>query len=125
MKFRGLDANGDFMFGQGVGSYAVNAAALALDIKARLQSWLGDCFFSRSSGVDYHNRLDKGQEKNLIADLTNTIMQTSGVVKVLSIASKLDPKTRALTVTYRVQTIYSSDFTGTVSGIAGAVAAGG
>lgn len=120
MKFRGLDAAGDWQLGQGLGSYAKDADALALSIRTRLLSWVGDCFFALQDGIDYHNRLDKGQQKNLIAELTNAIMRTDGVVRVNSLSANLDPKTRALSVTYDVQTVFTQSFKRTIANIAGA-----
>lgn len=124
MKFRGLDAGGDWQLGQGVGSYAKDADALALDIQTRLLSWKGDCFFALNDGIDYHNRLDKGQQKNLETELSNEIMQTNGVVKINSFTVTLDPKTRAFRATYDVQTVFTKSFQRTISNIAGATTNG-
>lgn len=120
MKFRGLDAAGDWQLGQGLGSYAKDADALALSIKTRLLSWVGDCFFALQDGIDYHNRLDKGQKNNLVTELSNAVMQTNGVVRIKSLSAALDAKTRALSVTYDVQTVFTKSFQRTIANIAGA-----
>lgn len=119
MKFRGLDTNGDWMFGQGLGSYASDAAALALDIAARVRSRKGNCFFATDDGIDYTNLLDKGQEQNFIAAMSNYIQQTPGVVKINSVSTNLDRKTRAMSLTYDVQTIFTRSFKATLNNLTG------
>jgi hypothetical protein len=119
MKFRGLDVNGDWMFGQGLGSYAQGQDALALDIAARIRSWKGGCFFAPNDGVDYKNLLEKGQLKNLELALQNCIMQTPGVVKILSFAFTFSAGTRSLSMNATIQTIYSKEFIVTLNNITG------
>lgn len=119
MKFRGIDANGDWQLGQGIGSYAKDADALALDIATRLRSYKGGCFFAMTDGVDYTNLLEKGQQKNLQLALQNSIMQTPGVVKILAIDFKVDQARRSLSATVTVQTIYSRVFKTTINNIIG------
>ena len=120
MKFRGLDANADWMVGQGLGSYAKDEAALALDIATRIRSRRGGCFFAPGDGIDYTNLLEKGREKDFIAEMSDEIMQTNGVVKINSISTKLDPRTRAMSMTYDVQTVYTRSFKATLNNITGA-----
>lgn len=119
MKFRGIDAGGDWMFGQGVGSYAKDAAALALDIAARLRSWRGGCFFAPTDGVDYTNLLEKGQEKNLETAQGNCIMQTPGVVKLNSLTQSEDRRARTGSLQANVNTVFSRGFNVTIANITG------
>lgn len=123
MKFRGLDSDGDWMLGQGLGSYAKEADALALDIAARLRSWKYDCFFALDDGVDYRNLLEKGQKTNLLASLQDCLQQTPGVVKINSFNPVFDPKTRLLHLTAEVQTIFTRSFRVTLNNITGATSA--
>lgn len=120
MKFRGLDANGDWLLGQGVGSYAQEADALALDIAARVRSRKGNCFFATDDGVDYANLLEKNQQKNLITAISNAILQTPGVVKINSLATNMNPQTRTMSLTYEVQTVFTRSFKTTIDNITGA-----
>lgn len=119
MKFRGIDQNGDWKLGQGLGSYATDQAALSLDIAARIRSRRGNCFFATTDGVDYTNLLDKGREKDFIADMSNAIMQTPGVVNINSISTHLDPKTRRMSMTYDVQTVFTHSFKATLNNLTG------
>lgn len=120
MKFRGIDSNGDWMIGQGIGSYAQGQAAIALDIAARIRSRKGNCFFAPTDGVDYTNLMEKGREVAFNNAMANCIMQTLGVVKINSISSSLNPGTRASSLTFDVQTIYTRSYKATLDNITGA-----
>ena len=120
MRFRGIDSDGDWQLGQGVGSYAKEEDALALDIAARIRSRKGNCFFAPDDGVDYTNLLEKGREQDFINGMSNAVMQTEGVVKINSLTTDLDKDTRAISMTYDIQTIYSRSFTATIDNITGA-----
>jgi len=110
------------MFGQGLGSYAKDADALALNIQTRILSWTGNCFFALQDGIDWRNRLDKGQELNLITELNNLLIQTDGVMAINSLKTTLDPSTRVLSVQYDVQTVYTKSYRATVAAIASSMA---
>jgi hypothetical protein len=119
-KFRGLDRVGDWMFGQGLGSYAQDRAALALDIAARLRSIRGNCFFAPTNGVDYKNLLEKGQLKNLETALQSCIIQTPGVVSIVSMPFNFNPATRKLNVGPSVvETIYGQIFLAQINNLLG------
>ena len=51
MIFRSLDELGDWNFGKGVQDFVSGNDAIALNIKTRIQSWVGDCFFDMGSHV--------------------------------------------------------------------------
>lgn len=52
MIVRALDINGDWTFGQGKGNYLTNQAAIAQNVQTRLLSFLGDCFFDPTAGIN-------------------------------------------------------------------------
>jgi len=110
MKFRGLDAAQDWMLGQGLGSYAREEAALALDIATRIRSWYGNCFFDKEAGIDWLNRMNKGQLDNLLLELQTVILQTDGTVKINTFNATLATRTRHCVVSYDIQTIFSPSF---------------
>lgn len=120
VKFRGIDTNGDWLFGQGIGSYAQAQAAVALDIAARVRSRKGGCFFAPNDGIDYTNLMEKGRQKDFITAMNNAILQTPGVVRVNSLTTRLDPKTRAMSMTYNIDTIYTRSYQATLNNIMGA-----
>jgi hypothetical protein len=120
MKFRGVDSLGDWQLGQGLGSYAKEQAALAIDIAARVRLRKGECFFSTNSGVDYANLLEKGRQADFESAMNNCILQTDGVVAINSITVTLDRATRTMRMSYDIQTIYSRSFKATLDNLSGA-----
>lgn len=111
MIFRNQDAAGDWTFGQGQGNYLTLNDAVGLNIKTRLLSWLGDCFFAQTEGVDWRNRLgSKNQMALLSSDLRRIIAQSAGVTGILNFDIQLNGA-RMVNASYTVQTIYSASFT--------------
>lgn len=119
MIFRQLTPAGDWTFGKGVSGYAVDEAAIELNIKTRLLSWKGDCFFALDDFVDWLGRLDKGQEANLVRELKIVILQSFGVVGVNTIQASLNRDLRSIQITYDVATIFGQSFTNTLNLAAG------
>jgi hypothetical protein len=108
--FRQLAASGDWTFGKGISGYARDEAAIELNIRTRLQSWKGDCFFALDDFVDWISRLDKGQENNLRRELQNVILQSFGVVSVDGFTSVLNRNLRSYQVTFTIVTIFGTSF---------------
>lgn len=121
MKIRALTSTGDWTFGSGNANYATEERAIEQNIASRIRSWKNDCFFDFDAGIDWINRLDKGQKDNLVNDLKILLIQTEGVVKINSVSVNENRDTRALILTYSVNTIYSQDFTNSLAIAAGAV----
>lgn len=115
MIFRQITALNDWTFGQGISGYARDEKAIELNIRTRLQSWKGDCFFALGDFVDWLSRLDRGQQTNLKNELKAVILQSFGVVSVKSIAIVLNRQTRACQLTYDAQTIFGTSFINTLS----------
>lgn len=121
MKHRALDSALDWTFGKGLANYAVDEAAIELNIATRLRSWVGNCFFAMQDGIDWKNRLDVGEEAALLNDLRTLILQSQGVVGINAVSYNLDRRTRDFTVTYNIVTIYNQAFQAQVAQAAGAV----
>jgi hypothetical protein len=115
MKIRAITANNDWIFGQGLGSYATGQNAVAENIKTRLQEWVGDCFWALQSGVDWANLLSYGQSPNLKQALDAVTVQSYGVISLTSSSLVLDHKTRRVTYNCAVTTIFSQSFTSTIN----------
>lgn len=113
MKIRKVDGSGDWQFGKGLSDYASELMAIEQNIRSRLLSWQGDCFFALQEGIDYQNLLDKGQEQNLIEATKAVILGSYGVTGVSEVSSVLDVN-RKLRVEYTVDTIYGLNFAGVV-----------
>jgi len=108
-------------FGQGIASYAKDEQAIELNIKTRLLSWYGDCFFALDEGVDWASRLDTGQLENLELEVRSNILQAYGVVGINSLSVSFDSAARKVTITYDIQTIYSTSFQSMVEQVLGEV----
>ncbi len=114
MIFRQLTANGDWLFGKGINDYATAEAAIQLNIRTRLLSWVGDCFFALSDGIDWRSRLDVGQQTELIDELQSNLLKAFGVIGINGVQAVFDGITRNIRIVYNVQTIYSPAFEATL-----------
>ena len=119
MIFRKIDGSNDWKFGHGTADIALDEEAIELNIKTRILSWVGNCFFAMEQGVDWKNDLDIGRKEALVADVKNVILQSYGVIGVQSVDADLDNSTRNILVRYTITTIFSPVFTGTVNMILG------
>lgn len=119
MIFRQITALGDWTFGKGISGYATDEAALELNIRTRLLSWKGNCFFALNDHVDWLDRLDKGQQDNLNHELQQVILRSEGVVAINSFTGTLNRDTRSYQVTFNISTIFGASFTNTLNLAAG------
>lgn len=120
MIFRQIDANGDWEFGKGVNDYARNEDAINLNIRTRILSWVGDCFFALSDGIDWRNRLDVGQQAALVEEIKSNLLQAFGVIEINGVQSQFDGQTRTARLLYDIRTIYSPSFQEVIAQGAGA-----
>lgn len=111
MRYRKLDSDGDYSFGNGQLDFwrdvpqAVGQAA-----QTRLQLWLGEWFLNTEEGTPYAQGVF-GKNKKETADLTiqQRVLGTEGLVEIESFESEIDPDTRVLTVTdLTINTIYGT-----------------
>lgn len=109
MIIRNLTSDGDFSFGKGSNDYLRNDAAIGLNIKTRVKSWLNDCFFDQTAGIDWSNRLgSKKQEALLEQDLRRIILQSFGVTSIINFVTiTVD---RNFRIEYNITTIFSPSF---------------
>lgn len=105
MKIRGVDENGDWIFG-GLNAYRTNQNAIIQHIRQRLYEWKGDCWFDREAGIDWANRTKA--EAILTTEIKTIILQTDGVEELVSFSTHLD-ENRVLTIDFRINTIYSAE----------------
>jgi hypothetical protein len=115
MIFRNLDINGDWTLGNGIQNYAVEQAAISLDIDTALQVFLGECFFDIGAGVDWWNLIGSKDQVSILLQCRQVISSREGVTKINSVEAFLDRTTRRLSISYNIDTIYSRNSTSTVS----------
>ncbi len=119
MIMRALTPTGDWRFGAGIANYNTGEAAIEENIKTWLNSWVGNAWFALKDGIDWRNLLDVGQEQNLEDSIRQNILQCYGVVAVNALEIVFDPRTRHISITAKIQTIYSQSFQLELSQIAG------
>lgn len=105
MIVRALDATHDWEFGKGLNDYKSAADAVAQDIYTRLNSFLGDCFFDQSAGIDWLGFLGGKNQLGLNLAISATILNTAGVASMTQLSVNLST-TRRFTVQYSVMTTF-------------------
>lgn len=109
MIFRNLDENHDFTFGAGKANYTSGNKAIGLNIKTRLLSWVGDCFFDQTAGIDWVNRLGSKNQRTLLElDLRRVTLQSEGVTGLVSFDTILNK--REFQAFFEVNTIFTQQF---------------
>lgn len=109
MSFRNLDSNGDWVFGLGRHSYVNENQEILLNVKTRILSFLGDCFFAPQDGIDWWHLLDYNKQAEMENAVMATIAETEGVESVNEIDSIINSD-RKITLSYSITTIYGSTY---------------
>jgi hypothetical protein len=105
MRYRTLDANGDYTFGVNGSNFLVNSAeAVAQAIGTRLKLIQGEWFLDQTAGTPYSQILGAGTESTRDLAVQTTILETEGVTEIVDYASYLNPSTRQFTVAATVNT---------------------
>ncbi len=111
MRYRKLDANGDYTFGQGSANFWINVPqGVAQSIITRLKLWQNEWFLDKTAGTPIAQQvLGYGTEELYDVVIKQRILSTLGVTAILEYQSSRDPETRELTVgPTTVQTQYSA-----------------
>jgi hypothetical protein len=110
MRYRKLDINGDFTFGQGAGNFYVNTpAAVAQAVKTQLGLIEGEWFLDTTLGTPYNSKiLGAGHISTYDAAIQEVIMNTQGVTKIIQYSSNYNPSTRQARVSVTLDTLYGS-----------------
>lgn len=106
MIVRAIDVNGDWTFGKGKNNYLSGKDALAQLITTRLRSFLGDCFFDTTAGIDWFNILGAKDELAVDIAVSTVIKNTPGVTALTRLSIVLDVK-RNLRIVYTVDTVFA------------------
>lgn len=106
MRVRALDSNFDWTFGSGLNNYKTMSSAIEQSISTRLKTFLGECFFDITAGLDWFNLLGSKDRLGLNLAITASILNTDGVTSINQLSIDLDTS-RMITITYSVNTIYT------------------
>lgn len=107
MITRALDSAGDWTYGSGQQNYLLGESAIEQNIVTTVQSWIGDIYYALDFGVDWYNRLDVGQQNNLVQEIRQVISSSYGVVGVLSINGNFNGGTRFESISVEIATIFT------------------
>lgn len=107
MIVRTIDTIGDWTFGKGKNNYRKDNDAITQNIKTRLLSFLGDCFFDVTAGIDWFTFLGSKNQLALNLAISAVILNTEFVTGILQLSVNLNTD-RNFSVSYRVQTTYST-----------------
>ena len=108
MRYRKLDAAGDYTFGHSQANFYVNQVeAVAQAVLTRLKLWSGEWFIDTSDGTPWGSEvLGKYTMGTYDTVLKERILATPGVVQLQSYSSTFNAQTRALTVRATITTAY-------------------
>lgn len=109
MRYRALDANGDYTFGRGAANFLVNSPeTVRQSVQTRLGLLQGEWFLDSTEGTPwFQGIIGKGTNKTYDLVLQTQILRTQGVVSIVEYQSSVDVNSRNLTVAGLLMTIYS------------------
>ena len=117
MIIRALDSNGDITFGLGCQNYLTGQAAIALNIKTRILSFLNNCVWDMQAGIDWFTFLKQtANAAQVELAVKATILQSYGVISVNSVS--VSTTGRNISLSYNINTIFTSNFAATLNNIA-------
>ena len=110
MRYRKLDANGDYSFGgQQADFYRDTPEAVAQAVQTRLLLLRGEWFLDITEGMPWNTEvLGKFTNGTYDSAIRQRILGTQGVTELTAYSSTLDSQKRALTVAATINTIYGS-----------------
>ena len=118
MIFRDLDSDGDWAFGNGRNSYARNDRAIQLNVRTALMTFLREIFWQTDFGVDWWN-LNGGKnpaaQAGIILQTRTVIINAEGVVRINSVDATMNARTRALALSYSIDTTFTRNLRDSIS----------
>lgn len=109
MRYRKLDASGDYTLGTGADFLQDTPEAVAQAVHTRLALWAGEWFSDVSDGTPWDTEvLGKFTASTRDAVIKDRILGTAGVVSIDAYQSTFDGSTRRLSVTATITTAYGT-----------------
>jgi hypothetical protein len=108
MRYRKLDADGDYTFGGGRADFLVNSPeAVGQAVLTRLQLFKGEWFVDTADGTPWQTEV-LGEHTRATYDMAvrNRILSTQGVVQIDDYDSEFEPNSRKLTINCTITTAY-------------------
>lgn len=114
MKFRGLTTEGDWKFGAGRQSYAIDNDAIILNIETTLKTFLSECFFDTQVGLPWFDLIDSKNKDIIVLAIKSALVECYGVLRVTEIEYTWS-SARELIIKYWIDTIFFNRYQGTVT----------
>lgn len=110
VRYRREDDDGDYTFGQGDDTWLVNSPeAVAQAIKTRFMLWYGQWFLDTTEGTPWiQSVLGKQKPDTYNLAIRRRILETQGVSAITEFNTEVDGRTRRVTFTATVETIYGT-----------------
>lgn len=108
MRYRTLDANGDYTFGKRNGEFLINSPdAVAQAVLTRLRLVTGEWFLDVTDGTPYATKiLGTGTQWTYDLAIRERMLGTQGVTEIVKYSSTRDPNTRKLSVQATLNTLF-------------------
>lgn len=108
MRYRKLDASGDYSFGQGQDNIWVDVPeAPAQAVQTRLNLWEGQWFLDTREGMPWKTEVLGNRTANTRDPaVRQRALGSMGVRGILQYSSNLDRETRAFSVSMIIDTVY-------------------
>lgn len=108
MRYRKLDANGDYSFGAGLQNFWIDVPdAPAQAAMTRLALWEGEWFLNIPDGTRWKTQvLGRYTESTRDIEVRLRILDTPGINSILAYNSSLDRNTRKWQVQATLDTVY-------------------
>ena len=124
MIIRAIDGEGDWLWGQSLGSFNSGQAAIAEDVQTRLLFFQQDYFSALLFGVNWWQLLSSknpAAQNGILLQTRQMILgsvagyASFGVTAINSVNVFEDARTRDMSVEYDISTIYTTSFRGTAT----------
>lgn len=108
MRYRKLSPTGDYQFGNGQADFYRDVPdAVSQAVKTRLLLWLGEWFLDIEEGTPYLQGIVGKHTQQQANDIIQTrTLRTQGVRDMSDYEAQTDAETRAMGVTFTIDTIY-------------------
>lgn len=110
MRYRKLDADGDYTIGTGVDFLVNSPETVAQAVKTRLALWRGEWFVDTRDGTPWATDILGKRLRGRSPDsaIKQRILGTEGVLSIESYSSTFDGESRRFSVTTTISTIYGT-----------------
>lgn len=116
MRYRKLDKNDDYTFGQASSNFFSNVPeAVAQAVKTRLKLIRSEWFLDITIGTPYNAKiLGAGRVATFSSAIRQVIAETQGVTGIVKYSAFFNPQTRKASVSATINTIYGAVTLGTI-----------